>query len=282
MADHLWIVCSTLRFLLVAELFAQLWDFYWWLNCLLNFASFFYSGLKFYSWPQWFGSPSEHGSHLWIVCSTLWFSLVAELFAQLWDFCWWLNCLLNFASFFYSGLKFYSWPQWFVSPSESMGRTCELLAQLCDSHWWLNCLPNFEIFVDGWIVCSTLRFLLVAELFAQLCEFFYSGLKFYSWPQWFGSPSESMGHTCELLAQLWDFYWWLNCLLNFASFFILASMICVPIREHGSHLWVVCSTLRVFLISDLSFEIKFVNLKVGQTCPKPSKPVHKTPLCEFF
>jgi len=61
---------------------------------------------------------------------------MVELFAQL-------------CEFFYSGLKFYSWPQWFVSPSESMGHTCELLAQLCDSHWWLNCLLNFEIFVGG-------------------------------------------------------------------------------------------------------------------------------------
>ena len=164
----------------------------------------------------------------WSPCFTLWI-----VCSPLRVFFWWLNCLLNFASFFILGLNFVNFIPGLNNLCShhrtcGMGHwwltTCELSAQLWDFYWWLNCLLNFEIFIDGWIVCSTLRV-------------------FLFWPQ----------------------------------ILFLASMICVPIREHGSHLWVVCSTLRVFLISDLSFEIKFVNLKVGQTCPKLSKPVHKTP-----
>jgi hypothetical protein len=44
-----------------------------------------------------------------------------------------------------------------------------------------------------------------------------------------------MGHTCELLAQLCDFHWWLNCLLNFASFFILASNFIPGLNDLGPH-----------------------------------------------
>ena len=243
-----WIVCSTLRvffilglnfvnfipglnnlcshhrtcgmghwWLTTCELSAQLWDFCWWLNCLLNFEIFIdgwivCSTLRvFLFWPQILFLASmvcvpirEHGSHLWIACSTLWFSLVAELFAQLWDFCWWLNCLLNFEIFVggwivCSTLRvFLFWPQILflasVSPSESMGHTCELLAQLCDSHWWLNCLLNFEIFIDGWIVCSTLR------VFFILASNFIPGLNDLG-------PHQRAWVTS------------VSCLLNFASFF---------------------------------------------------------------
>ena len=164
---------------------------------------------------------------------------LCELFAHLWGFFFdgWIVCSTLRVFLFWASTLWIL----FLASIICVPIT-EPVAWVTDGWPPVNCLLNFEIFTGGWIVCSTLRFLLMVELFAQLCEFFLF------WPQ----------------------------------ILFLASMICVPIREHGSHLWVVCSTLRVFLISDLSFEIKFVNLKVAQTCPKLSKPVHKTPLCEFF
>jgi hypothetical protein len=166
-ADHLWIVCSAVWFVMMAELFAQLWDFYWWLNCLLNFASFFI--LASALWILFLTSVicvpiREHGSHLWIVCSALWFLLVAELFAQLCEFfLFWASTLwiLFLASVICVPIREHGSHLWIVCSAVWFVMMAELFAQLWD-------------------------FFLMAELFAQLCEFFYSGLSsvnFIPWPQ---------------------------------------------------------------------------------------------------
>src|ERR1700733_6630853 len=133
-----------------------------------------------------------------------------------------------------------------------MGHTCELLAQLCDSHWWLNCLLNFASFY-------------FVNFIPGLC------------------PHQRAWVTpmnCLLNFVILTGGW--NCLPNFASFFHSVNFI-PGLNNLCPHqrAWVTVVSCLLnfasFFISDLSFEIKFVNLKVGQTCPKLSKPVHKTP-----
>jgi hypothetical protein len=128
-----------------------------------------------------------------------------------------VNCLLSFVVFAGGWIVCSTLRVFFILGLNSVN-FIPGLSNLCPhQRAWVtpvNCLLSCVICNDGWIVCPTLRFLLVAELFAQLCEFFL----FWASTLWILFP---------------------------------ASIICVPIREHGSHLWIVCSAVWFVMMAEL-------------------------------